>query len=88
MSVLRISPKKALFPNRLCSEKEYHYTSLGLADGRIHQVSECDNTIAKILLTDLADTWSTMVMRTTPFPVDLLKEVRPHYQVLLSSKPH
>ena len=28
-----------------------------------------------------------LVMRATPFPTDLLKEVHPHHEVLLSSKP-
>ena len=42
-------------------------TRIGLADGRMHPASDCDNTIAKTLLTDLSNTWSTMVMRTLRF---------------------
>ena len=62
-------------------------TRIGLADRRIHQVSEYDNNIAKVLLTVLSNTWSTMVMRTTPFPSDLF-QAHPHHQVLLSRKHH
>ena len=32
--------------------------------------------------------WSTVVMRTMPFPADLFQDVRPNHQVLLSCKPH
>ena len=39
-------------------------------------------------MTDVPERSSTMVMRTTPFLADLLKEVHPYHQVLLSSKPH
>ena len=54
----------------------------------IHPASDCDNHIAKALLTDVSNTWSTMVMRTTPFPTELFQQVHPHHQVLLSCKPH
>ena len=32
--------------------------------------------------------WSTMVMHTHPFTQDLLQNVRPHHEVILSCKPH
>ena len=62
-------------------------TCIGIADGKVHPVSESDSSIAESLLTDVPQKWSTMVMRATPFPADLFKEVHPHHQVLLSSKP-
>ena len=61
---------------------------VGLADGVIHPASDCDNHIAKSLLTDISNTWRTMVTRATPSPSDLFQEVHPHHQVLLSCKPH
>ena len=50
-------------------------TCIGLADGKVHQVSESDNLIAETLLTDLPSRWSTVVMRTTSFPSDILRKV-------------
>ena len=46
-------------------------TCTGLAGG--HPASECNNHIAKSLLKDVSNTWSTIVMRTTPFPADLFR---------------
>ena len=59
-------------------------TCIGLSDGITHPASDCDNHIAKSLLTDTSNTWSTLVTRGTPFPAELLQEVHPHHQVLLS----
>ena len=63
-------------------------TCIGLADGVIHPASDCDNHIAKSLLTDVSKIWSTMVIRATPFSSDLFQHTHPHHQVLFSSKPH
>ena len=35
-----------------------------------------------------AATWSTMVMHTRPFSDDILQNVHPYHEVLLSCKPH
>ena len=61
---------------------------LGIADGKIHPVSETDSSIAASLMNAVPERWSTIVMCTTPFPADLFQEVHPHHQVLLSSKPY
>ena len=61
---------------------------IGFADGMIHPATEGNNCIAKSLLRDASNTWSTMVMRATPFPTNLFQDIHPHHQVLLSCKPH
>ena len=45
-------------------------------------------TIAEALLVPKTAIWSTMVMHTSPFKSDILQNVHPHHEVLLSCKPH
>ena len=45
-------------------------------------------TIVEALLVPKAAAWSTLVMHTSPFKSDILQNVRPHHEVLLSCKPH
>ena len=45
-------------------------------------------TIAEALLVPKTVIWSTMVMHTSPFKSDILQNVYPHHEVLLSCKPH
>ena len=45
-------------------------------------------TIAEALLVPEAATGSTMVMHTHPFRHDILRDVHPYHEVLLSCKPH
>ena len=63
-------------------------TCIGLSEGTVHQATECTQHIAKSLLKDVTNTWSTMLMRTMPFPADLFQDVHPNHQVLLFCKPH
>ena len=51
-------------------------------------LAESHQLIVEALLEHVDETWSTMVMRTQPFPDDLFQHVHPHHQVLLSCKPH
>ena len=50
-------------------------TCIGLSDGVVHQAKKDNHQIATSLLKDVSHTWSTMVMRTTPFPTDLLQDI-------------
>ena len=45
-------------------------------------------TIVEALLVPKTAIWSTMVMHTSPFNSDILQNVHPHHEVLLSRKPH
>ena len=63
-------------------------TCIGPAGGSVHRATDSDHQIAKCLLKDVTTAWSTLTMRTTPFPTDLFQDVHPNHQVLLSCKPH
>ena len=45
-------------------------------------------TIAEALFVPKTTIWSTMVMHTSPFHSDILQNLHPHHEVLLSCKPH
>ena len=45
-------------------------------------------TIAEALMVPSAAKWSTMVMHTHPVTQDLLQNVCPYHEVILSCKPH
>ena len=45
-------------------------------------------TIVDALMVPPSAMWSTMVMHTHPFSQDLLQNVCPHHEVILSCKPH
>ena len=45
-------------------------------------VTTSDHQIAKSLHKDATTTWSTLTMRTTPFPTDLFQRIHPNHQVL------
>ena len=44
--------------------------------------------MVEALLVPPSAMWSTMVMHTHPFTQDLLQNVHPHHEVMLSCKPH
>ena len=48
----------------LQSQAKVLSTSIGLSEGIVYQATESNQHIAKSLLKDVTDTWSTMVMRT------------------------
>ena len=72
----------------LRSQGEALSACIGLSDGIVQQATESNQHPAKSLLKDIKSTWSTMVMQTTPFPANLLQDIHPNHQVLLSRKPH
>ena len=49
---------------------------------------ESPSTIVEALKVPGEATWSTMVMHTHPFADDILQNVHPYHEVLLSRKPH
>ena len=51
-------------------------------------VTESPCTIVEALMVPEAATWSTMGMHTHPFTDDILQNVHPCHEVLLSCKPH
>ena len=61
-------------------------TCLGITQGKVRSVSENDGAIAQALMTDVPERRSTIVMRTNPFPPDLLKGLNPHHQAILFTK--
>ena len=62
-------------------------TCIGLSEGIAHQATESNQHIAKSLLKNVNNTWSTMVMRTMPFPTDLLQDVHPNRQTSMQASP-
>ena len=60
---------------------------LEISDNALHDVSEGDCSIVHSLMA-MAGQWSAFIMRTTPFPADLLNKIHPCHQVLISTKPH
>ena len=46
------------------------------------------STIVEAMLVPKAAIWSTLVMHASPFKSDILQDVHPHHEVLLSCKPH
>ena len=63
-------------------------TRIGLSKGDVHPLAESHKSVVDALLEHVNETWSTMVMRTQPFPEDLFEHVHLHHQVLPSCKPH
>ena len=64
-------------------------TKIGLSKGDVcAETTESPSTIVEALLVPAAATWSTMVMHTHPFSDDILQNVHPYHEVLLSCKPH
>ena len=64
-------------------------TKIGLSKGDVcADTTESPRTIAEALLVPEAAIWSTMVMHTHPFADDILQNVHPYHEVLLSCKPH
>ena len=72
----------------LRSQGQSMMTHIGLSKGDVYPLAESHQMIVDALLEHVNETWSTMVMRTQPFPDDLFQHVHPHHQVLLSCKPH
>ena len=70
------------------SQRPALHTCIVLTDGTVHLANASDHYIAKSLLKDVTTAWSTLTMRTTPFPEDLFQRIHPNHQVLLSCKPH
>ena len=64
-------------------------TTIGLSKVDVRaDMTESPCTIAEALLVPEAAIWSTMVMRMHPFTHDILQNVHPYHEVLLSCKPH
>ena len=58
-------------------------TKIGLS-----KVDVCADMTESALMVPEAATWSTMVTHTHPFSDDILQNVHPYHEVLLSCKPH
>ena len=67
-----------------------HMETFDMKWNRLHdlRLTESPCTIAEALLVPEAAIWSTMVMHTHPFTHDILQNVHPYHEVLLSCKPH
>ena len=64
-------------------------TKIGLSKVDVcADITESPCTIVEALMVPAAATWSTMVMHTHPFTHDILQNVHPCHEVLLSCKPH
>ena len=64
-------------------------TTIGLSKVDVcADMTESPCTIVEALMVPAAATWSTMVMHTHPFTHDILQNVHPYHEVLLSCKPH
>ena len=67
-------------------------TTTGLSKGDVCATKTLTESpfcaIAEALLVPKAAIWSTMVMHTHPFTHDILQNVHPYHEVLLSCKPH
>ena len=64
-------------------------TKIGLSKVDVcADMTESPRTIVEALMVPAAATWSTMVMHTHPFTHDILQNVHPYHEVLLSCKPH
>ena len=62
---------------------------IGLSKVDAHaDMTESPCTIDEALLVPEAAIWSTIVMHTYPFTHDILQNVHPYHEVLLSCKPH
>ena len=61
---------------------------IGLADGTVHPANTSDHQTANSLLKDVTTAWSTLTLRTNPFPTHLFQHIHPNHQVLLSCKPY
>ena len=67
-------------------------TTIGLSKGDVCDPTTLTEspscTMVEALMVPPSAMWSTMVMHTHPFTQDLLQNVRPHHEVMLSCKPH
>ena len=67
-------------------------TAIGLSKGDVRAPTTLTEspscTIAEALLVPQMALWSTMVMHTHPFTHDILQNVHPCHEVMLSCKPH
>ena len=64
-------------------------TKIGLSKVDVcADMTESPCTIVEALVVPEPATWSTMVMHTHPFTDDILQNVHPCHEVLLSCKPH
>ena len=52
-------------------------TALGIVVGKMSCIPE-ENTIAQAVRSDAAEQWSTLIIRTNPFPADILLDIYPH----------
>ena len=63
-------------------------TKIGLSKVDVcADMTESPCTIIEALMVPEAATWSTIVMHTHPFSEDILQNVHPYHEVLLSCKP-
>ena len=64
-------------------------TKIGLSKVDVcADMTESPCNIVEALMVPAAATWSTMVTHTHPFTDDILQNVHPYHEVLLSRKPH
>ena len=63
-------------------------TTLGKSEHKVIDMSEDDHRVAQSLAAQVEGQWSTFIMRTMPFSAELLSQVHPEHQVMMSMKPH
>ena len=39
-------------------------------------------------MSDVAEQWSTLIIRANPLPADMLTDIHPRHRILMSTKPH